>query len=252
LGEHARTVSLGKPMGIAAACAVVSVLVTALGAWLTDSTGAAAWFVGPAATVVGAMLAAVVQAYASRTEPAYPDGPARRRPPTQPVRGTSLPVALVVIVLVIGVGGFAVAAGARFAYGWVTGNEAGTDRLLRPARGTGSGVTLTVTSFSHTRHFTRVGVTARNANAQSAALPLFKNCILTSGGGGRTIEADDFRSDWSGTLAPGVPQSGTIVFKGHMPNRSRRASLTFAQVYVLGGGALTVPGIRLRRVSSDS
>jgi hypothetical protein len=250
LQAHAGRVPLGKTMAIAGICAVIPIVLTAVGAWITKSTGAAAWFVGPAATVVGAMIAAVVQAHGSRTAPAG-DGagadPGTAPGASVPPRGTPLPIALLAIVVVIGVGGWALATGARFAYGWITGNESGTERLVTPARGEASGVLLTVTGVSHTRHFTRVKVTARNRGSQSVSLPLFENCVLTSASG-TAIKADDFRSDWSTTLAPGTRQTGVIVFTGHMPDRARHASMSFPHVFTLGGGALTVSDIRLRRV----
>jgi chitodextrinase len=248
---QAGRVSLGRTMAIAGLCAVIPIVFTAIGSYVTKSSGAVAWFIGPAATVVGAMIAAVVQAYGSRTAPSPTNpeaGPSRATPPSAPARGTPLPVALVAILLVIGVGGWALATGAQFAYGWITGNEPGTERLVAPARGEANGVMLTVTGVSHTRHFTRVEVTARNRGSRSVSLPLFENCVLTSASG-KTIKADSFRSDWSATLAPGTRQRGMIVFTGHMPDRARRASMSIPHVFVLGGGALTVSDIRLRRVS---
>lgn len=233
-------------MAIAGVCAVIPIVLTAIGSFITKSTGAAAWFVGPAVTVVAAMLAAVVQAHASRTEQTTWRDPSHRTPPAPP-RGAPLPVALLAIVLVIGVGGWALATGARFAYGWISGNESGTERLVAPAQGEASGVVLTVTSVTQTRHFTRLEVTARNRGGQSVSLPLFENCVLTSGDG-TTIKADNFRSDWSDTLAPGTRQRGVIVFTGHLPDRARRARMSIPHVFALGGGALTVSDIRLRRV----
>jgi hypothetical protein len=137
---------------------------------------------------------------------------------------------LLIAFLVLGVGGFGVAAGVRYAVGYITGNEPGTDRLVKPARASEHGLTLTVVSVTYTAHFTRVGLDADNATDTALSLPLFGNCVL-NGADRTTLEADPSRSRWNPTLAPGSRQRGTIVFKAHLPDSVTRASLRFAHVF---------------------
>jgi hypothetical protein len=61
-----------------------------------------------------------------------------------------------------------------------------------------------------------------------------------TGSDGTTLQADPFRSHWSNTLAPGIPQRGVIVFSGHLPPEVLRAALSFTQIFSLGGGSITV------------
>jgi hypothetical protein len=243
--SRARDVAVGKTLAIAAVCAIVPLIGNVAASFLTTWTGVATWLAVPAIGVGVAMVNALIQAYGSaphaeparsRTSP-YPVHPARTRRP--------LPLALVSVLLVIGVGGLALTAGIRYAVGYATGNEPGTSQLVGPATATGGGLVLTVQSVTYTAHFTRIDVAARNQTAASVSLPLFDNCVLT-GSEGTTLEADPFRSHWSETLAPGSLQSGVVIFSGHLPASIRQASLSFAQIFGPGGGSITVRGLQLR------
>lgn len=242
----ARDVAVGKTLLIAAVCAIVPLIGNVVASFLTTWTGVATWLAVPAIGVGVAMVNALIQAYGSapHAEPArsgtspYPPHRARSR--------LSLPLALVSVLLVIGVGGLAVTAGIRYAVGYATGNEPGTSRLVRPATARAEGLALTVQSVTYTAHFTRIDLAARNQTATSVSLPLFDNCVLT-GSEGTTLEADPFRSHWSETLAPGSLQRGVVIFNGHLPASVRHAALSFTQIFSPGGGSITVRDLKLRR-----
>ena len=234
-----RRAPLGKTLLIAGACALVPLLGNVSASFVTDWTGGGSWLVVPVVGVVGAMLTALIQAYGSTGEPAYPaPGPPQGRGYRRERNGAPVAVVLLVAVLVLGVGGWGITAGVRYATGYVTGNESGTERLARPASATSGDLTLTVQSVEYTAHFTRVVVTARNAGTTSVSLPLFGYCKFV-GSDGTTLDADAFRSDWSTMVAPGL-QRGTITFKGHLPASVLRAALKFTQIFGPGGGAIAV------------
>jgi hypothetical protein len=251
---------VGRTLLIAGLCALIPLGGNVVASFVTEWSGGRAWLVVPAVGVGVAMLTALVQAYGSagRSAP-EPDvrSPDRRPGDAVPYRrygpakrrGTPLPVALVVAVLVIGVGGYAVTQGVRYAVGYVTGNEPGTERLLEPASASAGGLTLTVESVKHTAHFTRVRIAARNDSEVPLTLPLFKNCLLVSDSGdGTTLEAEPFKSRWSEQLAPGSLQRGTITFDGHLPDTARRASFSFITIFAFGPGgprSIKVSEIRL-------
>jgi hypothetical protein len=257
-----RRVAVGRTLLIAGVCALIPLIGNVGASFLTVWTGGATWLVVPVVGVSVAMVTALIQAYgsASAPEPAPAPAPAPAYPGQQPPpdaypyrrygreerRGTPLALALVIGLLVLGAGGWAVTAGARYAVGYITGNEAGTDRLIRPASGSAAGLELTVENVWHTRHFTRIRVAARNSSRTSLSLPLFGNCLFT-GEDGTTLRADPFRSRWSEEIPPGALQRGTITFKGHIPDSVRLASLTFAHIFgTFFGGSLIVSGIGLR------
>jgi hypothetical protein len=237
---------IGRTLIIAGVCALIPLAGNVAASFLTEWTGGASWLVVPVVGVLVAMVTALVEAYSSGP----PEPPAGREPGVRPGRrrGASLPVVLVVAVAVLGIGGWAVTQGVRYAVGYVTGNESGTERLREGVSGTAGGLTLTVRSVEQTRHFTRVEVRARNDSGVTVTMPLFKNCFFV-GGGGRTLEAESFKSRWPDTIAPGAPQTGTITFDGHLPDEARRASLKFATLFFQGPapqGGIEVSGIRLR------
>jgi hypothetical protein len=145
----------------------------------------------------------------------------------------------------MGLGGWGVTQGVRYVVGYITGNEPGTERLIKPVTASAGGLTLTVESVEHTAHFTRVRLAARNNTRAALSLPLFGNCVFV-GDDGSTLETDPFRSRWSETMAPGSVQRGAVIFNGHPSGSVTRASLNFAQIFGPGGGSITVRGIRLR------
>ena len=237
-------------------CALVPLIGNVVASFLTSWTGGRAWLVVPAVGVGIAMATALIQAYGSAgSEAPAPTAPHPTPSPRsetydyrrygQEQRGTPLALALVIGLLVLGVGGLAVTQAVRFAVGYITGNESGPDRLVQPATGSAGGLELTVENVWHTRHFTRVEVLARNETATSLSLPLFGYCVF-SGQDGTTLRADPSRSNWSADIPPSVLQRGTIVFNGHIPDAVRLASLSFTQIFGPGGGSITVDNIGLR------
>jgi hypothetical protein len=248
-----RRVDVGKTLLIAGVCALIPLIGNVVASFLTVWTGGAAWLVVPLVGVGVAMLTALIQAYASAPAtprapepgPALPDAARYRRYGAREPRGTPLALALVIGLLALGGGGWAITEGVRLGVGYVTGNEPGTDRLVQPVDGTVGGLTLKVENVWHTWHFTRVRVAADNNSASSLSLPLFGYCHFT-GQDGTTLEADAFRSRWSTELPPGVLQRGAITFKGHIPDAVRQASLSFRIFGTPGGDSIVVRDIRLR------
>jgi hypothetical protein len=241
----AHKVAVGKTLAIAAVCAIIPLIGNIAASFLTTWTGVGSWLVVPAVGVAAAMLTALIQAYGSASGEEYPRSPAGRYPPPRVrPRRTPLPLALLIAVLVIGVGGLGVTTGVRYAVGYFTGNEPGTSRLAEPATASSGGLTLTVDSVTYTAHFTKAGVTALNQTGTAVTLPVFGNCIFT-GSDGTTLQADPVRSHWSETLAPGILQRGEIVFSGHLPAPVLRAALSFTHIFRLGGGSITVRHLHL-------
>jgi hypothetical protein len=253
-----RRVAVGRTLLIAGVCALVPLIGNVVASFVTAWTGGGTWLVVPVVGVGVAMVTALIQAYGSAgsTAPAPsplhpgpglpPDVDDYRRygPPEQ--RGTPLAVALVIGLLVLGVGGFAVTQAVRFAVSYVTGNESGPDRLVGPATGSAHGLTLTVENVWHTRHFTRVRVATSNGSDMSLSLPLYGNCVFI-GEDGTSLQPDPFRSNWPDQLVPSALQRGTITFKGHIPDPVRTAGLSFGHVFgTFGGGSISVRNIKLR------
>jgi hypothetical protein len=245
-----RRVPVGKILLIAGLCFLIPLLLNVVASFFTARTDQASWLISPALGLVAALTTALIQAYGSAPPPVpqpaggYPgDVP---HPDASQRRGLPLGLVLIIALLVIGVGGFAVAEGVRYGIGYVTGNEPGTDRLRRPASESANGVKVTVESVTYTKHFTRVGIAVRNESESSLSLPVFGYCIF-SGSDGTTLQADAFRSRWSETLPPGGLQRGTVTFKGHLPDSVRRAAFSFTQIFGPGGGSITVKDIRLKR-----
>jgi hypothetical protein len=252
-----RRVPVGKTLLIAGLCALIPLLGNVAASFVTTRTGGGSWLVVPVVGVAVAMVTALIQAFGTAEAPAQPapapypsQAPPGGAPPTyqqygrREQGGTPLILALVIGLLVLGIGGIAVTQGVRFAVGYVTGNEPGTDRLVQPVTGSSDDLTITVEHVWHTRHFTRVQATTTNGGGMSVALPL-GFCHLI--GGAKTLDADQFRSDWPTDHPPGAVQRGTIVFKGHLPDAPTVGSLSF-MIFGPSGGTLTVSPIKLKRV----
>ncbi|MCA2219219.1 FHA domain-containing protein [Jidongwangia harbinensis] len=187
------------------------------------------WLLTPVAAVVAGMVKAATEAAAG---PAHaPAGGTRTNVRT----GVPVWAAVLAVLLVIGVGGYGVAAGARYAIGWVTGDEprTGGERLAAAPRSDRSGqVTVKVTSIANTRHFTKVTMAVTNGEDEPATLTLYANCVLSAGD--VTLEADTFRSDWADTVPPGSTQKGVVTFAGHLPPGAATAQLSINRVFVFG------------------
>jgi hypothetical protein len=238
-------VPIGRTLLIAAACALIPLAGNIAATFLTDWSGVRSWLVVPAVGVIVAMVTALIQAYGSGSSQA---SPAREVSVYRGREGGGAPVAVVLLIalIVIGVGGWGVAEGARYVVGYITGKEPGTDRLVKPVGTVMSGVKLVVESVTYTDHFTRVGLRVRNLGSTPVTLPVYGNCTLT-GLDGTTLDADPDRSEWTENVPPSVKQRGTVTFDGHLPDSVKRASFSFTDVFRFGpgGGSITVHGIQL-------
>jgi len=137
-------------------------------------------------------------------------------------------------------GGWGLTEAIRYVVGYATGNEPGTERLVRPAHNVVNRLRLTVDSVEQTRHFTRVHLTAHNDASGEIALPLFGNCTF-HGSDDTTLKADPFRSDWSESIPSQSRQGGTVIFKGHVPDDVTRADLRFAVMFGFGVSGIGQP-----------
>lgn len=234
---------LGGKMAITGVLQVLHLGLNSLLTLVTDlADGPTRWIVSQTAVVVIAMVMTGAGAVAER-RPAQSDGDtaADRR---APVGRSGLVVALVVL-LVVGVGGFAVTKGIRAAVDYTTGKQTGSDRLVSEVTKKAAGLTLTVLEVEDTSDFTRVEVTVRNTSSvTSIGLPLFNNCVL-SAADGTTLQADESKSQWTDSVAPGAFQRGVITFPGHLPKTATRASLSFSHVFG-AFAAISVTGIQLK------
>jgi hypothetical protein len=248
-GSSTGRVRLVKVMLIAGVVEGIGLAANSIATFVADHAGGIVrWLAPPGLGLLAAMVVAVVEAVSK--EPAAASGPA---PPSSTGttavvgrrRGTPVAAAILVVLVVVGVGGFAVAAGVQYAAGYVTGKEAGQDRLVRPVTKSGGGLIVTVEHVFYTAHFTRVELTVKNTTQTSLSLPLFGFCTFT-GSDGTTLQADTYRSQWANTIPPGALQRGTITFKDQLPDRLTSASLSFSQVFGPGGKSITVSGIKLK------
>jgi len=220
---------------------------------LTDWTPEWSWLAVP---LLGLAVSVVAALATSRVEQYFPDGTAVEvvhgsRRPLDPRRrrGTSITVVLLVMVLVLGVGGLAVAWVGRYAVGWVTGNETGTSVLVDPRSSTSKHVTLDVLHIEETEHFTRVTAVATNGLANQISLRRFMNCTLTADSG-TTLQADGFKGDWVEEVGPGEKHQGVIVFPGHLDAAADTATLAFASIWEFGNTgpkSLRVKGLEIDR-----
>lgn len=177
----------------------------------------------------------------------YPPPPGRADyPPARPRPARSrMPAVLAVLVLLLvcGGGGGAIAYGAQYAGGWLTGDENGPDILAEEASAVEGDLTLTVHRVRRTAHYTRVEVSAANHGSKSLRLPVFGSCQLTAAGGA-TVAGDDLHSDWADTVPAGGLVRGTIAF-GRLPAGVSTVSLSFTHIFGRSGGSITVEDIRL-------
>ncbi len=211
--DEVGTVRLLRVLLIAGAVLVLGLVINLIITFLADGPGGALrWFVPPAIALVVAMIIALLDAAA----------PIGRAPSRLDV---SVVIAIIVVLLGVGVGGFALTAGVEYVGGYLTGNESGEDRLIKPVAATGAGVTVTVQNVTYTSHFTRVDVTVKNAGKQAVKLPLGGSATFT-GAEGNALHADAGRSQWPASIPAGGSKRGTITFKGRLPDATTTAVLT--------------------------
>jgi hypothetical protein len=88
-------------------------------------------------------------------------GPARNPEPTPPPEYStkpqpgkrSLAMTIIIALIVLGAGGWAVTSGVRYATGLATGNEPGFERLAEPVSVDVGGLLVTVESVEDTSHW---------------------------------------------------------------------------------------------------
>jgi len=206
-------VRLGRVLAVAGALLALGLLINLVVTLMADGPGGALrWLVPPAIALITAMVVALMDAASSQPRPSG--------------RLTvSAVVAIVVVLVGVGVGGFALTAGAEYAAGYLTGKESGEDRLVKPVGKTVDNLAVTVENVTYTSHFTRVQLLVKNTGDQSVTVPLDGNATFT-GPEGNAIRADDFRSQWPGKFPAGATEHGTITFKGHLPDNLTTATLT--------------------------
>ncbi|MDV8149751.1 FHA domain-containing protein [Arthrobacter sp. B10-11] len=256
---------LGAALLFAAAINVVGLIGNSLTAFLTDLTPTWTWFVTPAmglAVALGGETLSYLKDKGAKApkRPVRPYHPSSQRQPSRPPRplrpgrpeqtaprSRPIVVTLIATLLLLGGGGWLVAAGVSYAVGYFSGNEEGTQRLARQVVTEAQGVTVTVLGVQSTDHFTRVEIHVRNGTSNSMSLPLFHNAILT-GPDGTTFDADSFRSSWQPEIPPGGQRRGTINFESQLPDTGGMVSLSFVTVFLQGFDgprSITVPDIEL-------
>ncbi|TCC34620.1 FHA domain-containing protein [Kribbella sindirgiensis] len=207
------TVRLSRVLVVAGAIVLLGIVVNLVVTFLADGPGGVLrWLVAPGIALVVAMVLALVDA----ARPTY------HRPGRLDV---SVLVAVAVVLVGVGVGGFALTAGAEYVGGYLTGNETGEDRLIKPVSKPGTGVTMTVENVTYTSHFTRVEVKLVNTSKEAITVPIDGTTFTAADG--TALRADPGRSAWPSRIAPGGTEHGTLTFKGHLPDSATAAVLTF-------------------------
>ncbi len=200
-------------LAIAGAMLAVGLVINLIATFLADGPGGMLrWLIAPILALLGAMTFAVLDAV-SPTE----------RPPSR--LDVSVVVAIAAVLVGVGIGGFAITSGAEYAAGYLSGNESGEDRLIKPVSKTTAGLTITVDNVTNTSHFTRIRLTVTNKGKDPVSLPLDGNATFTSADG-NSIRADASRSNWPDSFPVGSTEQGTIVFKDHLPMGLKTAILT--------------------------
>lgn len=238
-----RKESVGAAVLFAVVVNVIGVVGNGLASFFTELTPTWSWFITPVAGLVIAVVTEVIGHYRKSSAPVrarpreqprpqsdrLPQAPSQRIPPRPQQRRRLLPT-LVITVLLLGGGAWLVTAGASYAVGYFSGNEAGVQRLSARVAQEAQGVNVEVQSVQSTAHFTRVEILVRNRTGVSISLPLFHNCALTTADG-TTFDADPFRSKWGDEIAAEGQRKGTINFEGQLPQGATAVSLSFSTVY---------------------
>lgn len=166
-------------------------------------------------------------------------------PPVQPVqkpksqRKVPWNVAIVLILVLCGAGGFAVTWGVQWANGQAIcqfdpKHYPGTERLAGPAQAVSEQLGIEVTRVVVSKCGTILTVHAVNAGDTPLQLPVYGNTSLTVPGrvspGG-----DPFTSDWNQVVPANGEMTGILVFKT-IPADATRVVLNFATVFGRLGG----------------
>ncbi|HWD81584.1 MAG TPA: FHA domain-containing protein [Kribbella sp.] len=221
------TVRLPRVLIAAGGVIVLGLIVNLVVTFVSDGPGSALrWLVPPGIALVVAMVLAILDAAA----------PKEHRPGRFDV---SVIVAIAVVLVGIGVGGFALTAGTEYVAGYLTGNESGADRLVKPVAKSGIGITVTVESVTYTSHFTRIEVLVVNDSKQAFTIPIDGTTFTAADG--TALRADTGKSSWPSKIPAHGSEHGTITFKGTLPDSADQAVLTFKS----GSTSFAVQGIQL-------
>lgn len=218
--------NLAKILAVSAGVSLIGIVANSLTTLLSHSGNQwFRWLLAPAATVVFGMATTLVG------EVGKPDEEETRsdqpevggRPAAPPRRGAGRAMASVLtVVLVLGVGGLAVTAGVRA----VVGQFSSVNRLAGASVvGGNSVVRLTVSSVLQDRRSTSIALTGESSGDRVVSLPAGFAHLTASDG--TTLEVDPLGSHWSTSLTPGVPQRGTLRFKGHFADDVASVTLSF-------------------------
>ncbi len=184
-----------------------------------------------------------VPAYPTPYPPQYPSP--YQPPVRRPVPRRSIATVLVVILLLCGAGGFAVAYGAQWAGQRAIAffeeqskspserklEDPGVERIGGTTSSTTGGVlTVTVTSVRVNQQVTVLTATVENQASEALTMPLFGSAQLTVPGAA-TLEPDPFAGTWSETIPAGGEATGTIVFDGVLGPGEFSVTLSFTQIY---------------------
>jgi hypothetical protein len=209
----------------------------------TDSSSLLRWLCVPVAGTIAAAASAIIASRRPpiestpawmellRTEDRTLATTTKGRTPWGVTLRPTVATAVVAALVVLGIGGTVVSAAARYGMAWVTGNEHGPDRLVRTASTTTSGLTIAVTRFEQTAHFTRLNVEVINHAGAAISLPLGDGNAMLIAGDGTSRPAQPFQSDWTESVGVDATQQGVITFSGHLPTDSTRARLVFSTVF---------------------
>ncbi|WP_350278241.1 FHA domain-containing protein [Kribbella sp. HUAS MG21] len=223
------TVRLGRVLIVAGGVIGLGLVVNLIVTFLSDGPGSALrWLVPPGIALIVGMALALADAAAPK-----PHRPSRL--------DVSVIVAIVVVLVGVGVGGFALTAGTEYVGGYLTGNESGEDRLIKPVSRTASGITITVENVTYTGHFTRIEVAVANAGKQPVTIPLDGTTFTAADG--TALRADTGKSSWPSAFPAGGTEHGTVTFKSHLPDSADTAVLTFKP----GSSTFTIPGVALSK-----
>ena len=207
------TVRLARVLIAAGGVILLGIIVNLIVTFLADGPdGALRWLVPPGIALVVAMVLAVLDAAT----------PTTRR---QGRLDVPVLIAIAVVLVGVGVGGFALTAGAEYVGGYLTGNESGEDRLIKPVAKAGTGITMTVENVTYTSHFTRVEVKLTSTAKEAVKIPIDGTTFTAADG--TALRADAGKSAWPSRIAAGGTEHGTITFKGHLPDSADAAVLTF-------------------------
>ncbi|MBP2355561.1 putative component of type VI protein secretion system [Kribbella aluminosa] len=227
--EAVGTVRLSRVLIVSGGIVVLGLVVNLIAGFFAAGPGSMlGWLVAPSIALVTGMVLALIDAAAPK--------------PHRPGRfDVSVLIAIGVVLVGIGVGGFALTAGTEYVSGYLTGNESGADRLVKPVAKAGSGISVTVENVTYTSHFTRIEVQVGNSGKQAFTIPIDGTTFTAADG--TALHADPGKSSWPSRIDAGGSDHGTITFKGHLPDSATQAVLTFKS----GTTTFAVSGVLLSK-----